>query len=404
MRISKRLETLTPQGDDGWGVYYKAMAMKAAGVPILNLTIGEHDTRTDPAILDAMHASARGGHTGYAAVPGIAALRRAVADRTQRMTGVPTGPENVLITPGGQSALFAAHMLACNPGDTALYLDPYYVTYPGTLRAAGTHAVAIATRPEDGFQPRASDIAPHAKAATSLLINSPNNPTGTVYSAETLADVADLCRTADLWLISDEVYDAQVWTGPHLSPRALPDMQDRCLVVGSLSKSHAMTGSRLGWLIGPADAIAAASNLATHTTYGVPGFIQDAGVFALAQGPVFEREIAAPFRRRRDMVMAMLDPNGPIRAVPSDGAMYTMLDIRATGLGATAFCLQALEQRHIATLPGDSFGQAAAGHIRIALTLPDPQLRTALASLLDFATGLCAPYSASNRSATPLMQ
>ncbi len=175
----------------------------------------------------AMHKSAIGGHTGYAMVPGTDALRDTVARRTMERTGVRTTRDNVLITPGGQSALFAAHSAACDPGDTALFLDPYYATYPGTLRGVGAIPRAVQTRAEDAFQPRARDIEAAAAGARSLLINSPNNPTGTVYSQATLQGIADVCKAHDLWLISDEVYDSQIWEGAHISPRSLPGMAER---------------------------------------------------------------------------------------------------------------------------------------------------------------------------------
>ncbi len=385
MRVSERIEGLTPGGDDGWGIFHRARALEAQGLPILNLTIGEHDIRTDPAILDAMHRAARAGATGYAAIPGIAPLRDAIAARLTEATGVPTARDNVLVTPGGQAALFAAHMIALDPGDRGLMIDPYYATYPGTIRAAGGIAVPVTAPAETGFLPRAADLRAAAPGARSLLVNTPNNPTGAVYPVDTLETIAAVCHDHDLWLISDEVYDTQVWQGAHVSPRALPGMGDRTLVVGSLSKSHAMTGSRLGWLVGPAEAIRHAVLLATHITYGVPGYIQDAGLFALAQGPAFEAGIAAPFARRRAAALARLDGHPALRAVPSGGAMYLMLDIRATGLSGTAFAEALLDEAHIAVMPGESFGTAAAGHVRIALTLPDEAFAEAFARLVSFA-------------------
>ncbi|RMD93257.1 MAG: aminotransferase class I/II-fold pyridoxal phosphate-dependent enzyme, partial [Alphaproteobacteria bacterium] len=125
MELSQRIRSITPGGSDGWEVFYRAREMAAAGEPVIELTIGEHDIKTDPAILEAMCAAARAGHTGYAAVPGTPELRDAVAERLTTRTGVPTTPDNVLITAGGQAALFAAHMATCDPGDTALFVDPY---------------------------------------------------------------------------------------------------------------------------------------------------------------------------------------------------------------------------------------------------------------------------------------
>ncbi|MDP5358870.1 MAG: pyridoxal phosphate-dependent aminotransferase, partial [Paracoccaceae bacterium] len=229
--------------------------MIADGLPVTELTIGEHDIRTHPDILRAMDQAAVGGHTGYATIPGTPQLRESVAARIEARTGVPTTSENILITPGGQAALFAAYIAVCDPGDTALFIDPFYVTYPGTIRGAGAVPKAIATSPETAFQPTKTALDAAAAGAKSLLVNTPNNPTGVVYSAETLQTIADVCIAHDLWLISDEVYDTQVWEGRHISPRSLPGMAERTLVVGSMSKSHAMTGSRIGWVCGPKEVI-----------------------------------------------------------------------------------------------------------------------------------------------------
>ncbi len=385
MKLSRRITNLTEGGSDGWEVFYRARRMAAQGAKITELTIGEHDIGTDPAILEAMHQAAMGGHTGYASVPGVRSLRQAVASRVQAATGVPTGAENVIITPGGQAALFAAHMAVCDPGDTALFLDPYYATYPGTIRGAGATPHALQTRAEDGFQPRRTGLFEAPQGARSLLINSPNNPTGVVYDRAAMEAIADLCHERDLWLISDEVYDTQIWEGKHISPRALPGMAARTLVVGSMSKSHAMTGSRIGWIVAPEPAVAALIDLATNATYGVPGYIQDAAVFALGQGSALEEQIAAPFRRRRQIAARLLEAQNLVGLIRSGGAMYLMLDIRATGLSGVEFANRLLDERSIAVMPGESFGRAAAGHIRVAMTVADDAFAAALTTLLDFA-------------------
>ncbi len=385
MRPSQRITGLNGDGSDGWDLFRRARAMKASGQPVTELTIGEHDIQTDPAILTAMDAAARGGHLGYASIPGVTALRDAVAARTAAQTGVDTTRDNVVIVPGAQAGLFAAHLGTCDPGDKALFIDPYYATYPGTIRAASARPVAVPARAEDGFQPRGAAIAAKAPGARSLLINSPNNPTGAVYGPETMAEIAEVAREHDLWLISDEVYDSQIWRGRHLSPRALPGMADRTLVVGSMSKAFAMTGSRIGWVIGPPHMIAHLIDLGTNTTYGVPGFIQDAAHYALTLGPEFEAQIAAPFRRRQAIVQRLLADQNRIRAVPSDATMYVMLDIRATGLTGDAFADRLLDRHAIAVMPGESFGRQAAGHIRVAMTVPDEDFEPAFQTLLDFA-------------------
>lgn len=385
MKLSNRILSLNGGGSNGWEIFEQARDMIAAGEPVTMLTIGEHDIGTSQEILEAMHAAALDGHTGYAAIPGTPALRETVAKRVAARTGVQTTSKNVLIVPGGQSGLFAAHFAALNEGETALHIDPYYATYPGTLRAVGAHPVPVPARAENGFQPTYEDIAAHAEGASSLLINSPNNPTGAVYSPDTLAAIAQACQDFDLWLISDEVYETQVWEGQHISPRALPGMQDRTIVVNSLSKSHAMTGSRIGWIVAPEEVVSQLTELVTNTTYGVTGFVQEAAIFALNQGDAVENAVAEPFLRRRGLVQKLVEHQNVAQLVPAQGAMYVMLDIRATGLSGKDFASGLLADELIAVMPGESFGQAAAGHVRIALTVDDDRLEDAIARLLAYA-------------------
>ncbi|MBT9383362.1 aminotransferase class I/II-fold pyridoxal phosphate-dependent enzyme [Pseudooceanicola sp. CBS1P-1] len=390
MQIGSRIPRIRAAGTDGWEIVYRARALVAAGETVLNLTIGEPDRSTDPRVLEAMHQAALGGLTGYTFGPGLPELRRAIAARVTARTGVATRPENVIVTPGGQAALFAAHMVLLSKGDTGLYVTPHYPTYPTTILATGAQAEAVAAHAADGFQPTAAAIlrAQARTGARSLLINTPNNPTGVVYAPETVAGIAGACREADLWLISDEVYDTQVWEGHHQSPRALPGMAERTVVIGSMSKSHAMTGSRLGWLVAPEEVVEAATVLATNTTYGVVPYIQKGALAALDLGAAFEEEIAAPFRRRRALVQQVVAGSRSVSTAPAAGAMYVMLDIRATGLSGEDFARRLIEEERIAVMPGESFGAAAAGHLRIALTLPDDQLATALTRLVAFAEAL----------------
>lgn len=385
MQLAKRVQHILGDGSDGWEIYYRTRDLVNAGERVLNLTIGEHDIRTDPTILKAMYESAIAGNTGYSMGSGKQELRQAIADRAQKLTGVETSWRNVVVTPGGQAALFATHMVLLDQGDRGLFCDPYYATYPGTIRSTGAEAVAIETRSEQDFAPQESAILEKSNGARTLLINSPNNPSGSIYSRDTLNGIARAVRSKDIWLISDEVYDSQIWEGEHLSPRALPDMAERTIVVGSMSKSHAMTGSRLGWVIAPEPVAEAVTLLATNTTYGVPGFIQDAALFALNQQDAFEHAIAAPFRRRRDIALARLSGVNAVRAISPKGAMYLMLDIRATGLSGTDFAHGLLDQERIAVMPGESFGKASSGHIRVAMTIPDEEFGEAISRLAKFA-------------------
>jgi len=388
MRLSNTITTITGGGSDGWDLFIKARKMISEGHDITELTIGEHDIKTDTRILEAMHAAALGGATGYAMVPGIDDLRNAVATRLAARTGVPTTLGNVLITAGGQAALFAAFRAALDEGDTALYINPYYATYPGTIRSVGGVPKAVTAEADNGFLPTFEALDAAAAGAKALLINSPNNPTGAVYGRDTLEAIAAVAKKHDLIVISDEVYDTQVWEGEHISIRSLEGMAERTFVVGSMSKSHAMTGSRVGWLVGPDEAMGHVLNLLTNTNYGVAGFTQRAALFALGLGEAFESEIGAPFQRRRALAQKALEGQNAIRLSQPSGAMYLMLDIRATGLSGDDFADRLLMERHIAVMPGESFGDAAAGHVRIAMTIPDAPFEAAIKEIAAFAANL----------------
>ena len=164
-----------------------------------------------------------------------------------------------------------------------------------------------------------------------------------VYSKTTIANICEVAKKNDLWVISDEVYETQIWSNKHISPREIENMSERTLVVGSLSKSHAMTGSRLGWLIGPKEIISKAIDLATNMTYGVPGYIQHAGIFALRKGKEFEQKISKPFNRRQKLAVDILKDFPKLGHIPPQGAMYIMLDIRSTGMSGISFAHELLD-------------------------------------------------------------
>ena len=277
MQLSNRLSTLNgAQGaDDGWSVLYRARDMMDAGTPITNLSIGDHDSVTPGFILDAMDNAARRGKTGYAAIPGTDSLRDAIATRATQRTGLPTGAEEVFVTTGGQGALFAAMMAATDPGDRVALIDPHYTTYPATVRAAScTPNIAMAD-PDNGFQPDAGSLDRACTGAAALLINTPNNPTGAIYTPRTLEMIRECVLRHDLWLISDEVYETQSHGPKIIPPRTLDGLKDRTLTLNSFSKSHVMTGFRVGWIIAPGNVVTALTHLTNTTTYGVAGFIQE---------------------------------------------------------------------------------------------------------------------------------
>lgn len=380
---SSRISGITPSGKDGWEVHFAAWQRKEAGEDIIMLSVGDHDFHTPAETVEAGVAALRAGHHHYTQLPGIPALREAMARISTRCTGVETSAEQIIATPGGQASLYAAVQGVLDPGDHAIVVAPYYATYPGTFRAAGADFTVVETRATDGFQPDAKTIEAAVRPNTrAMLINTPNNPTGAVYSRKSLEGIADVCRRHDLWLLSDEVY----WTlggGEHLSPRALPGMAERTLVINSMSKSHGMTGWRLGWLTGPEELVALLIGLNLVTTYGLTDFVSRAAIEALNNDYGVD-QIAALYARRRKLFLNAVHGMNDVTVRGSEGGMYAMLDISAVEPDDEKFAWAFLENENVGVMPGSSFGDAAAGHIRISLCQPEPVLLEAAERLRRF--------------------
>ena len=312
---STRLLDIIPAGTkDGWEVHFEAWKRRSAGAPIIMLSVGDHDFDTPSETVEACVTAVRAGHHHYTPLPGLAMLREAMARISARCTGVATTPKNIIAAPGGQAALYAAVQATIDPGEHAVVVAPYYATYPGTFRAAGASFTVVEANGDTGFQPVAAQVEAAVRDNTrAILINSPNNPTGAMYTHESLEGLADICRRRDLWMLSDEVY----WSfggGNHLSPRALPGMAERTLVINSMSKSHGMTGWRIGWVTGPESLIALLINLNLVTTYGISDFMQHAATEALNNDYGMTDDRAALCRPPRGL------PARDLRHEPGDGA------------------------------------------------------------------------------------
>jgi arginine:pyruvate transaminase len=380
---SDRISGIVPSGKDGWEVHFAAWTRKQAGEDIIMLSVGDHDFHTPSETVEACVSAVRAGHHHYTQLPGIPALRAAMAKLSTRCTGVETSPKQVIATPGGQAALYAAVQGTADKGDHAIVVAPYYATYPGTFRAAGADFTVVEAHAEDGFQPSAAEIEKAVKPNTrAILINSPNNPTGAVYTRKSLEGIADICRRHDLWLLSDEVY----WTlggGEHVSPRALPGMAERTLVINSMSKSHGMTGWRIGWLTGPQHFISLLISLNLVSTYGMPDFISRAAVEAL-ENDYGITEIAQRYATRRTIFLDAIRGMNDVTVRGSEGGMYVMLDISAIEPDDEKFAWAFLEAEKVGVMPGSSFGDAAAGHLRISMCQPEPVLQEAARRLRHF--------------------
>lgn len=381
---SGRIANISRSNLEGWEVYFEALKRQNRGEDILMVCIGDHDFPTPHATVEACKTALDSGHHRYTEIQGQPALLEAMARISSQATGMPVAASEIVATPGGQGALYAAFQAAIDPGDHVIVVSPYYVTYPNTVRAAGGTFTLVEASPENDFQPQAGAIEAAIRPNTrAVLINTPNNPTCAIYSRETLQAISDVCIKHDLWLVSDEVY----WSlsnGQHLCPRALSGMKDRTMVVHSMSKSHAMTGWRVGWLIVPEEM---ALHLTQHNlvaTYGLNDFISRAATVALNQD-IGVSEIAETYRNRGKIFLDEIKGANDMRVLNEPGGMYFMIDMRAITPDTARFAFELLNAEKMAIMPGESFGPSAAGHIRVSLCQPEERLKEAAKRLRNFA-------------------
>lgn len=375
MRFSSFVDRIAGEGSQAWAVHYRAMQQQRRGRDVILLSIGDPDAATDPSIIDAMYESARRGRTHYTSVAGEMALRQAVAGHHEATTGQSVGPEQVTIVAGAQCGLYCAAQCLLDAGDEAIVFDPTYTTYEAVVESTGAILARVPLRAERGFHLDPADLAAAVTPRTrAVLLNSPHNPTGAVATMEEVEAVAALCREHDLWLISDEVYASLCFDRPHVSPCALPGMAERTVVISSLSKSHAMTGWRLGWVVGSGELSAHLENLMVCMLYGLPPFIQDAALEALT---LDAEDTKLVYRARRDLVCDRLSQLEELICHRPESGMFAMIDIRGSGLSAQDFAERLLDEQAVSLLPGDGFGPAARGHVRLSLAAPEDVLSEA---------------------------
>jgi arginine:pyruvate transaminase len=389
VRFSPLVDRISGTRSDAWSVHIEAARRREAGHDVIVLTIGDPDQAPPEPVIHATIEALRRHRTGYSAMIGYPRVREAIAARFYRRTGRPCSADNVVVTPGAQGGLFCALHCLAGPGDEVILPEPVYATYGGVIGASGAQMVTVPLRADRGFHP---DLDLMARAVTPrtrvIWINSPHNPTGAVFTAEEISAVAELCRSRDLWLLSDEVYEDLTFARPHVSPWSLPDMAERTVVVSSLSKSHAMPGFRFGWIIGPPALSRHLFSLLLSMTYGSPAFIQDGVLPALDRELPQVASLCEAYRDRARLLSGILAEAPHCRVTPPEGGMFVLFDVRGTGLSSEEFAQALLERENVALLPCDGFGPSAVGHLRIALTAPEPRLEEAGRRIVSFARGL----------------
>lgn len=386
MRFAPLVERVAGRGAGAWAVHIEARRRQEAGDDVIFLTVGDPDQDPPAAVIDATVAALRGGRTGYAAIVGYPALRAAIAARVARRSGRPCVADNVAVVPGAQGGLYCSMQCLAGADDEVVVPEPIYATYEAVIGASFAQMVTVPLQAERGFHPDLDALAAAVTPRTRVIwINSPHNPTGAVFTAAEIEAIAALCRRHDLWLLSDEVYEDLAFARPHVSAWSLPDMAERTVVVSSLSKSHAIPAFRLGWVVGPPELVRHLGNLLLSMTYGSPSFIQDGALAALRQELPEVAALREEYRARAALLSDLLEAAPGCRVVRPEGGMFVLLDGRGTGLSAADFALRLLAAERVAVLPCDSFGPSAEGHLRIALSAPEPRLREAGERIVRFA-------------------
>ncbi len=389
MRYSQFTRRIDGEGAAAWQLHWAAMEAKRAGRDVIVLSVGDPDFATPAAVTETAIASLRRGDTHYADSVGLPAARAAVAHRHSQNTGQQVDAANVAIVPGAQGGLFAAAMSLLDPGDEVLVPEPMYVTYEATLQATGATLVRVPCRAENGFR---LDLRVLEAAVTdrsrAIFMANPNNPTGVVLSREELEGMARLAQRHDLWVVADEVYKALVFEGEHVSVASLPGMGERSITVSSLSKSHAMTGWRFGWVVGPKELITHVGHLGLCNLHGLPAFIQHAGIRGLQDDVPEIALMHAAYRRRRDIALAALSQVPGLRCHRPDAGMFMLLDVRGTGLTAADFAWRLFQQAGVSVLDANAFGRSAEGHVRLSFAIDELSLRQACERIAGFVAAL----------------
>ena len=381
--VSRRIRAIPPSG------LLRFFDILATMDDVLSLGIGEPDLPTPQTICEAGIASIRDGKTGYTSNAGMIELRERISSDLATRCGVEYDPlDEILVTVGVSEALHAAILSLVDPGDGVLLPEPCFVAYDPCVRFANGVPLPVATTAENSFQVTVQQLTealvPSAKV---LLLSYPNNPTGAIMEREPLLEVARFAEEHDLMVISDEIYDRFVYGVEHTSFASLPGMRERTVLLGGFSKSHAMTGWRIGYACGPRDIIQAMHKVHQYVIMSAPTVAQMGALGFFAGGVDSSRDIVREFAMRREIVVHGLRDIG-LPCVEPRGAIYAFPSIVQTGLSSTEFSEGLLMQEKVAVVPGNAFGASGEGHVRIAYTVPASSLEEALDRIDRFLRGL----------------
>lgn len=386
--VAQRLQHVTPSRTVQMNA--RAQALKRQGVKIYNLTAGEPDFPTPLAVQAAARAAIEAGHTRYTPVAGIPELRQALADRETARLGVTVSPAHILVTAGGKQALYNFFMAAVDIGDEVLIPTPCWVSFYEQVRLAGGVPVFIPTQPEGGFFPTVEDLDHYRSSRTrALVINTPNNPSGQVLDAQRLRNIVEWCAEHEITLVFDECY-AELTFPPHRHYHPLqlmPEAQPWVVSVHTFSKTHCMTGWRVGWAVGPPSWIDAMATVQSHVNSHPASISQWAALAALSLEPSSLEPMLQAYIRRGERVWRFLARLPGLLPYPPQGAFYVWVDVRAwldqLGYDDEQLVLALLEEAHVAVIPGTVF--QAPGYLRISFATEDDVIEQALHAIETFA-------------------
>ena len=365
-RIASRVSQL--HGEGALAVYSRAKELERQGRSIIHLELGEPDFHPAAPVVDALRGAVAAGRDRYCSTRGLPALAEAIADYLKRTRGVVATGEQVLVAPGCKMALSLAMMALVEPGDEVLLPDPSFPIYPSFTRGLGATPVAFGLEEKNKFQPDVEEIAQKVTPRTTMLIfNSPNNPTGTVFSDAAMEKLAVLARKHDLWVLSDEIYARILFSGEYHSIWSLPGMADRTVIIDGFSKSFAMTGWRLGYAVAPVEVIDAMDLLVLNTFTCAAEFTQVAAIEALRDSTSAVEAMVAEYRKRRDQFVTGLNHIPGFRCQAPDGAFYAWVNIEDTGLSADEVQRLLLEEAGVAGIAGAAFGPGGKNYLRFSL-------------------------------------
>ena len=391
-RVSNLLGGLAPSAT--LAVDAKAKALKAAGEPVIGYGAGEPDFPTPEHIVEAaVKACTDLGMHKYTPTAGLPALREAIAFKTMRDSGLDVGAHQVLVTNGGKHAVATTFMTLLNPGDEVLIPAPYWTTYPEAVYLAGGRPIAVPTSEANGFRVTVADLEAARTPKTKLLVFvSPSNPTGAVVAPEEVAEIGVWAAEHDVWVMCDEIYEHLTYgDARHVSmPVVAPALGDRWVVVNGVAKTYAMTGWRIGWMIGAPDVMEAAINYQSQTTSNISNVSQRAALAAVAGDLEAVGEMRAAFDRRRRTMVTMLNAIDGVSCAEPEGAFYCFPNVEGllgrsldgrVATSSSELAANLLETIKIAVVPGEAFGSP--GYFRLSYALGDDDLAEGITRLAD---------------------